>query len=791
MAVPVSAQQLMPLLMIDNTKSNSSSNPYLVTSAADLSLIAQAVSGGSDLSGVYFRQTTAISLEGTSFSGIGTAALPFRGTYDGGGHGISGYSLTGGDSVGLFRYVGNGAVIKNVKASGKVSVESRMNGIGGGLVGSAVGVSISGCSFDGTVTVIAAATAYAGGIVGKAESSTLSSVTNTGTIAAMNGAMVNASGGIAGYMKGGSVNAGTNKGAVGASDGTQAAAAGIVGSISGVTIENYTVNSGSISVDTGERIAECLVYAAGIAALGDSSASKIVNAKNTGAITATSSSQLSRQYVGGITASAGRTTISYSENAGSVSAENGGMIYVGGIAASTASSITSCTSYGPSVSAAGGTYIAIGGIAGESASDIKDSTTSGSLMLKSLRTSGGYMAPANIGGIVGTSSNGTIDGCVSSMNISGAGSTGQAVIYGGGIAGALTGKIVNSAAAGDIALSGTQDIAGGIVGMMNHSASLRNSYALGAVKGGYAGLIAGYLAGTTANCYSAGSASGSGQNIAGVRDSKASAEYCYWLAANVNSQLQTSYSSLLSGKFAVFTDRSGVLYSLTNGVDVFGTKAATLLEALNAWVASGTNSNEASYWAAPSGNTNNGYPTFGKAPGNSVSVSTNGVGGTVTSDKKFASQGETVTLTVSPNAGYRLASLTVNGSAVTVSDTVKTYSFIMPNGNVSVKATFERRSAIGQGEYHITIGSLTNGSIKVDKTTAKKGDIVKVTVTPMSGYRLSSGTLKYNNTEIKMSASGYSFTMPGENVTITAKFINGRGFTVKAAANLENGTIIP
>ena len=84
MAVPVSAQQLMPLLMIDNTKSNSSSNPYLVTSAADLSLIAQAVSGGSDLSGVYFRQTTAISLEGTSFSGIGTAAVPFKGTYDGG-----------------------------------------------------------------------------------------------------------------------------------------------------------------------------------------------------------------------------------------------------------------------------------------------------------------------------------------------------------------------------------------------------------------------------------------------------------------------------------------------------------------------------------------------------------------------------------------------------------------------------------------------------------------------------------------------------------------------------------
>lgn len=68
--------------------------------------------------------------------------------------------------------------------------------------------------------------------------------------------------------------------------------------------------------------------------------------------------------------------------------------------------------------------------------------------------------------------------------------------------------------------------------------------------------------------------------------------------------------------------------------------------------------------------------------------------GSVTADKATAAEGDTVTLTVTPEAGYRLAdgSLKVsygNGAAVSVSGGENTYTFLMPTANVTVTAEFE------------------------------------------------------------------------------------------------------
>ena len=62
--------------------------------------------------------------------------------------------------------------------------------------------------------------------------------------------------------------------------------------------------------------------------------------------------------------------------------------------------------------------------------------------------------------------------------------------------------------------------------------------------------------------------------------------------------------------------------------------------------------------------------------------------GTVSADKVTAKAGDTVTLTVTPNTGYQIKSVTVKGEDLAPVDSV--YSFKMPNEDVTVSAVFAR-----------------------------------------------------------------------------------------------------
>lgn len=68
--------------------------------------------------------------------------------------------------------------------------------------------------------------------------------------------------------------------------------------------------------------------------------------------------------------------------------------------------------------------------------------------------------------------------------------------------------------------------------------------------------------------------------------------------------------------------------------------------------------------------------------------------------------------------------------------------------------------------YTVTAGAAENGTVTPDKGTAAKGETVTLTVKPADGFALSAGSLKYNGTVIE----GMTFTMPAENVVITALF---------------------
>lgn len=98
-----------------------------------------------------------LDLSGLDFSGIPI----FCGTFLGGGHTISGLSITGdGSAVGLFRYLTQDAVVQDLTVSGTVAPTGSQILVGG-IAGENAG-RIQGCSFQGTIT----GSEQAGGIAG-------------------------------------------------------------------------------------------------------------------------------------------------------------------------------------------------------------------------------------------------------------------------------------------------------------------------------------------------------------------------------------------------------------------------------------------------------------------------------------------------------------------------------------------------------------------------------------------------------------------------------------------------
>ena len=130
--------------------------------------------------------------------------------------------------------------------------------------------------------------------------------------------------------------------------------------------------------------------------------------------------------------------------------------------------------------------------------------------------------------------------------------------------------------------------------------------------------------------------------------------------------------------------------------------------------------------------------------------------GTIVTDKDVAGVDDIVTVTITPDAGYRL----VAGSLMYNSTPFTGTEFTMPSEDVLVSATFELIP------FEIAVEVDPNGSFGSDKELALPGETVTVTVTPKAGYRLVAGSLKYNGIAIV----GTTFVMPAASVTITGDF---------------------
>ncbi len=134
-----------------------------------------------------------------------------------------------------------------------------------------------------------------------------------------------------------------------------------------------------------------------------------------------------------------------------------------------------------------------------------------------------------------------------------------------------------------------------------------------------------------------------------------------------------------------------------------------------------------------------------------------------TADKTTATAGESVTFTAdAAPEGYELTSWKT--TAGTFSKKTDTYAILtMPASNVTVTAVFTPKAV-----YSITVKDGT-----ADKTTAKEGESVKVEAQAPAGYTFSywssQQAVKFKNNKDQKTY----FTMPKENVTVTAVMEQG------------------
>ena len=150
---------------------------YTVTSADGLMHVADLVNGGKTDINITLDKN--IDLTGKGWTPIGTSFdNSYKGTFDGGGHTITGLTVTTNDQfVGLFGYLNRAGTVKNVVMEGIQITSNHMFGCTGGVVGYSWGT-IENCSVSGSVS----GTDCVGGVVGSQKAGSIIGCSSSATV---------------------------------------------------------------------------------------------------------------------------------------------------------------------------------------------------------------------------------------------------------------------------------------------------------------------------------------------------------------------------------------------------------------------------------------------------------------------------------------------------------------------------------------------------------------------------------------------------------------------------------
>ena len=158
-----------------------SNGSYTVYNADGLMNIAELVNGGKTDINITLDKN--IDLTGKDWTPIGTDYdNSYTGTFDGGGHTITGLTFTTNDKyAGLFGWLNKAGTVKNVVMEG---VQITSNQIYGGSIGGVAGYSwgtIENCSVSGSVS----GTVYVGGVVGAQIDGSITGCSSSATVKGM------------------------------------------------------------------------------------------------------------------------------------------------------------------------------------------------------------------------------------------------------------------------------------------------------------------------------------------------------------------------------------------------------------------------------------------------------------------------------------------------------------------------------------------------------------------------------------------------------------------------------
>lgn len=154
-----------------------SDGSYTVTSADGLMNVAELVNGGKTDINITLDKN--IDLTGKDWTPIGTSFKnSYTGTFDGGGHTITGLTVTTNDKyAGLFGYLNRAGTVKNVVMEGVLITSNHMFGCTGGVVGYSWGT-IENCSVSGSVS----GTDCVGGVVGSQKAGSIIGCSTSATV---------------------------------------------------------------------------------------------------------------------------------------------------------------------------------------------------------------------------------------------------------------------------------------------------------------------------------------------------------------------------------------------------------------------------------------------------------------------------------------------------------------------------------------------------------------------------------------------------------------------------------
>jgi len=173
--------------------------------------------------------------------------------------------------------------------------------------------------------------------------------------------------------------------------------------------------------------------------------------------------------------------------------------------------------------------------------------------------------------------------------------------------------------------------------------------------------------------------------------------------------------------------------------------------------------------------------TFKAKPYYDVTVSAS-AGGTVKAASASVMWGRGTTVTMTPDEGHELKSVTVNGVDVTgeVTDGVLTLNDIRENKTIVV--TFQKF------RYTVTATAGENGSIRLSTATPEWGDDVTVTITPAPHYNIE--RVLVNGEDKTSSVTGNTLTLRNVRsaMTVEAAFCI-QTFSVTASAN-RGGSVV-